>query len=87
MQFQLFQIIFVVCTGIEPVFYPWKGYVLTPRRTDPLAPPIGLWRTDKLIATLGSTLFFPKNKETLVENIGVEPMTSWMQIKRSSQLS
>ena len=22
-----------------------------------------------------------------VENIGVEPMTSWMQIKRSSQLS
>ena len=24
---------------------------------------------------------------SLVENIGVEPMTSWMQIKRSSQLS
>ena len=23
----------------------------------------------------------------IVENIGVEPMTSWMQIKRSSQLS
>ena len=25
---------FVVRTGIEPVFHPWKGYVLTPRRTD-----------------------------------------------------
>ena len=25
---------FVVRTGIEPVFHPWKGRVLTPRRTD-----------------------------------------------------
>ena len=27
----------VLCTGVEPVFHPWKGRVLTIRRTEPIA--------------------------------------------------